>query len=818
MAAIATASTVRSLPEPSAALWSALDHAHFRHAKLRAAELPSRFLHVSMQSAAPQSNDSASPADPSVPVQSAVAVGREDVWRVFNAFGEVAGLRMLAPTHTPHAGHNAGVAATAKPHPKAPQRQFAYVAFKLKQHAAHALLALHQKSSPLLPAVQMHVHHAVERADELPTNPDDGATSNGDAASAAASAGPPVPPAGLHVVASFLSAAECEALQAPVAHLTKGDTSYGAALAEEDDRFGLRKPQQMDQSVWGDVLRRVEELTSATLAADGTADVSSTGADSSSTTAAAPSSSSSSSAPSADVAAAAGAASSASATVLSRSNRATLSVLRPGQGLKRGRDAPHLFGPASALLNLGPSHVVLELAHPLRPAKERWGVLMQAGTLALLTGPARFEFEYSVSGKTRDVLPGDVGTAPFLLPTGADPPAGGVNLKRGRSTLAFLRHLRAEPLPAPEGGAGLAMSAGQAKLSAKEKRARREEEEEKKEKKVHSTAMQMPGSENAPASGGASASDVDAETAAARMEQLHVTGVYDSIATHFSNTRHSPWPRIERFVESLPAGFVVADVGCGNGKYMGLNQGISIRGCDASEKLVEICVREKGYDVVTGDLLDIPFPSGHFDAVICIAVLHHISTLARRQRGVRELMRLLKPGGRVLVSAWALEQDAASRRAFPSQDVLVPWAIPRRFVAESPQALQVAQQTSQAQVEAAAAAAAAAAASATVGADAAASSAAPSSSPASSPSPSPSTPALVDPSSGAELVHYQRYCHVYKEGELESLFTSQFDVGTEIAIADHYYDRGNWCVVVQKLKPTKLDLLAAADEKGTVQA
>ena len=165
----------------------------------------------------------------------------------------------------------------------------------------------------------------------------------------------------------------------------------------------------------------------------------------------------------------------------------------------------------------------------------------------------------------------------------------------------------------------------------------------------------------------------------------------------------------------------------------------------------------------------------------------------------------------MLVSAWALEQDVSSRRAFPSQDVLVPWAIPRRFVAESPEALQVAQQTSQAQVEAAAAAAATAA---TAEADAASSAA----SAAASPSPSPSTPALVDPSSGAELVHFQRYCHVYKEGELESLFTAQFDVGTEVAIVDQYYDRGNWCVVVQKLKATKLDLLeAAAEEKATAQ-
>ena len=47
--------------------------------------------------------------------------------------------------------------------------------------------------------------------------------------------------------------------------------------------------------------------------------------------------------------------------------------------------------------------------------------------------------------------------------------------------------------------------------------------------------------------------------------------MYEQIADHFSCTRHKPWPRVERFVCELPAGSVLLDVGCGNGKYLGLN-------------------------------------------------------------------------------------------------------------------------------------------------------------------------------------------------------------------------------------------------------
>jgi hypothetical protein len=33
----------------------------------------------------------------------------------------------------------------------------------------------------------------------------------------------------------------------------------------------------------------------------------------------------------------------------------------------------------------------------------------------------------------------------------------------------------------------------------------------------------------------------------------------------------------------------VADVGCGNGKYLGINENIFIIGTDRSENLIEIC-------------------------------------------------------------------------------------------------------------------------------------------------------------------------------------------------------------------------------------
>lgn len=58
------------------------------------------------------------------------------------------------------------------------------------------------------------------------------------------------------------------------------------------------------------------------------------------------------------------------------------------------------------------------------------------------------------------------------------------------------------------------------------------------------------------------------------LEKLHVHKVYNEIASHFSDTRHKPWPNVLEFVLSFEIGSILLDVGCGNGKYLGKNKKI----------------------------------------------------------------------------------------------------------------------------------------------------------------------------------------------------------------------------------------------------
>lgn len=60
--------------------------------------------------------------------------------------------------------------------------------------------------------------------------------------------------------------------------------------------------------------------------------------------------------------------------------------------------------------------------------------------------------------------------------------------------------------------------------------------------------------------------DSIADPSKCELENVHQ--VYNEIANHFSETRHSPWPKVTNFLERFDIGSVLVDVGCGNGKYL----------------------------------------------------------------------------------------------------------------------------------------------------------------------------------------------------------------------------------------------------------
>lgn len=278
-------------------------------------------------------------------------------------------------------------------------------------------------------------------------------------------------------------------------------------------------------------------------------------------------------------------------------------------------------------------------------------------------------------------------------------------------------------------------------------------------------------------------------------ESKHVHAVYDAIATQWHHTRGRRgvlWPGATQFLENLPPGSIVADVGCGDGKYFSAILGANsyVIGTDISEALLRTASSveksgstKRGAKAVEGpqyqrlhndksamslnpavavaDCIHLPIKSGSCDAAICIAVMHHLSTDGRRLRCLSELARVVRVGGLINVQAWALEQEEDSKRKFHGADVLVPFNAQPKYLQSSDSKSDkvmnngtngkgVAQMLSESYDGA-------------------------------------------DFDSKKNLVIFQRYCHMYRRGELEDLVAQ---IPT-LQLMESAYEKGNHVVLLK---------------------
>ena len=89
------------------------------------------------------------------------------------------------------------------------------------------------------------------------------------------------------------------------------------------------------------------------------------------------------------------------------------------------------------------------------------------------------------------------------------------------------------------------------------------------------------------------------------------------------------------------------EVGPGPGEFcerMLKELGVQVVALDVSERMVELC-RARGVDARVGDAQELPFEDGSFDLVVAAWVLFHLADL---DRGVGEIARALRPGGRLV--------------------------------------------------------------------------------------------------------------------------------------------------------------------------
>jgi demethylmenaquinone methyltransferase/2-methoxy-6-polyprenyl-1,4-benzoquinol methylase len=167
------------------------------------------------------------------------------------------------------------------------------------------------------------------------------------------------------------------------------------------------------------------------------------------------------------------------------------------------------------------------------------------------------------------------------------------------------------------------------------------------------------------------------EQRAAKVNDLFaaIAPRYDLINDLQSFGLHRLWKRRLVKLAAVGSGDRALDLCCGTGDVaLALaEQGAEVVGLDFSEPMLAVARRRGGQGsgderrasgsprFLRGDAQSIPFPDGSFDAV---TVSYGLRNLASWKLGLSEMMRVARPGGRLLVLDFGKPDNAAWRALY----------------------------------------------------------------------------------------------------------------------------------------------------------
>ncbi len=136
-----------------------------------------------------------------------------------------------------------------------------------------------------------------------------------------------------------------------------------------------------------------------------------------------------------------------------------------------------------------------------------------------------------------------------------------------------------------------------------------------------------------------------------------VAGVYDLMNTAMTAGMHHRWRQRAAGRAELEPGDAALDVCCGTGDLAFELAGRvgprgTVVGCDFSESMLELARRKAAQRELGqvrfewADALELPYPDASFEAV---TVGFGVRNLVDLERGLEELSRVLRPGGRLVI-------------------------------------------------------------------------------------------------------------------------------------------------------------------------
>jgi ubiquinone/menaquinone biosynthesis C-methylase UbiE len=141
--------------------------------------------------------------------------------------------------------------------------------------------------------------------------------------------------------------------------------------------------------------------------------------------------------------------------------------------------------------------------------------------------------------------------------------------------------------------------------------------------------------------------------------------------------------RRARLIGPLLKGGLGLDVGCGTGALMAeLRPWGAVTGVDGSAGMVAQLLRAGRGQALVAPSHQLPFPDAAFDAVWCVAMLHHVADPDLVRRTLAEMLRVARPGGAVIIwdhnprnPYWPIlmrraPQDTGAERLIPDTEIL----------------------------------------------------------------------------------------------------------------------------------------------------
>ena len=154
---------------------------------------------------------------------------------------------------------------------------------------------------------------------------------------------------------------------------------------------------------------------------------------------------------------------------------------------------------------------------------------------------------------------------------------------------------------------------------------------------------------------------------AGRVQDLfgEIAPRYDLINDLQSFGLHRAWKRRVVALAAARSGMTALDVCCGTGDiaFALRAHGADVAGLDFSVPMLRVAAerKEDAVSFMQGDAQQLPFPDNTFDAV---TVGYGLRNLASWQRGLEEMWRVAKPGGRLLVLEFGKPPNALWRTLY----------------------------------------------------------------------------------------------------------------------------------------------------------